>query len=188
MRTTEPTMITTGETVEWTKYLCDYPASEWTLAYYFRGPGVGFNIEAVADGDEFAVTVPGTTSDNVTVSGSYKWESWVTNIADTSITHNVDIGFTNITLRNVVDNTDAVDLRSTAKKIVDAIDAALLVSAGDVIEYEISTPAGTRKVKKSRTDAIATRDKYAAIVARELDAERTRRTGKFGRTYLGRMP
>lgn len=188
MRTTEPTQITTRETVEWTKSYADYPASEWTLAYYFRGPGVGFNAAGIADGDDFTITVTSAQTEVVDVAGKYKWEAWATNIADTSIKKSVGVGFTNIVLGLDPDSPAAVDLRSTAQQIVDAIDTALLTSAGDVIEYEISTAAGTNKVKRSRTDAIAIRKEYAAIVARENAAERARTTGKVGRIYLGRMP
>lgn len=188
MRYTEPTQITTRETVIWTKNYSDYPADEWTLAYYFRGPGIGFNATGTADGDDFVVTVPGTTTDNVDRAGKYKWEAWVTNIADTTIKYNVGVGFTNIVLGLDVSSEAPVDLRSTAQKILDAIDEALLTSAGDVIEYEVSTSAGSKKVKRSRTDALAARKEYASIVAREQAAERSRQTGKVGRLYLGRMP
>ncbi len=188
MRTTEPTQITTREKVVWTKSYADYPATEWTLAYYFRGPGTGFNATGTADGDEFVVTVLGTTTATVDRAGKYKWEAWVTNIADTTIKYSVGVGFTNIVLGLDTASVAPVDLRSVAQKIVDAIDDALLTSAGDVIEYEVSTSAGSKKVKRSRTEAIATRKEYAAIVAKELAAERSRQTGKVGRLYLGRMP
>lgn len=188
MRYTEPTQITTREKVVWTKNYSDYPADEWTLAYYFRGPGTGFNAAGTADGDDFVVTVLGTTTDNVDRAGKYKWESWVTNIADTTIKYNVGVGFTNIVLGLDPDELAAVDLRSNAQRIVDAIDAALLISAGDVVEYEVSTSAGSKKVKRSRKEAIDTRREYAAIVAAEATAERLRQTGRVGRIYLGRMP
>jgi hypothetical protein len=186
-RTVEPTHIITGETLEWTRSYDDYPASLWHLNYYFRGPGVGFNAawgtEVTADGDDFVITVPTTKTDDMTVAGRYKWEAWVTEIADSSNKQLVGSGFASVSLALTQGSTAAADQRTTAQKIVDAIDAALLAnesSTSDIIEYEISTPAGTRRVKRSRVDAMALRDKYAIIAANERAREDAARTGRFG--------
>ena len=187
MRTIEPTIITTREAVEWTKNYTDYPASQWQLNYYFRGPGTGFNVvwgtEITADGDDFVISVPGSRTDNVDVAGKYKWQAWVTEIADTDNKICVGSGYVDIRFGFDPETQAAVETRSLAKQIVDSVDAAMLAfSTSDVQEYEISTPAGTRKVKRS--DRVAMKDlrkEYASIVAREVAIERGRNTGVFGR-------
>jgi hypothetical protein len=184
MRETEPTQITQGEALEWTKRFCDYPASLWTLQYRFRGVGTGFNADATADGDDYLVSVPTTDTQAMGV-GKYQWQAWVTEIA--ASTNKIMIAEGPIVVqRGFTDDTGTVDLRTTAKKILDAIEATLLNSAtSDQLSYEISTPAGTRKISKmSRAEQIALRREYAGIVAREYAAERMRNGGKFGKSIV----
>jgi hypothetical protein len=81
-----------------------------------------------------------------------------------------------------------VDLRSNAKKTLDAIDAALLIAARPtIVEYEISTPAGTHRVRMSRGEALEQRKYWAAIVAREDQNTRIRNGGKFATAVKVRM-
>jgi len=183
MRYTEPTIITTLEQVEWTKTYPDYPASEWQLNYYFRGPGVGFNaawgVEVVADGDDFVITVLGNKTDDVTVAGKYTWQAWLTEAADTANKIMVGSGFVNIRLGFDSASTATVETRSQAKIMLDTIEAALLAFAtSDVLEYEIATPAGTRKVKRSdKTQLMSLQKHYATLVANERARERSRNGG-----------
>jgi hypothetical protein len=54
----EPTEVTAGDTIEWTRQLPDYPASlGWVLKYALRGPAV-INLASVADGDDHCTTIP----------------------------------------------------------------------------------------------------------------------------------
>lgn len=185
MRETEPTVFTQGEALEWTKEFCDYPATLWTLQYRFRGVGTGFNADATADGDDYLVSVPTTDTAAMGV-GKYQWQAWVTELADS--TNKIMIAEGVATVRRGFSSTDTgtVDLRTQAKQILDAIDATLLNAASnDQISYEISTPAGTRKISKmSRVELIDARKYYAGIVARENSAERVRNGGTFGKTVV----
>jgi hypothetical protein len=177
-RTSEPTVITQGEQIAWTRSFCEHKADEWTLQYRFRGPGTGFNVAATANGQDFDAEITAAQSAAMGT-GRYQWQAWVTSIADSNDKEMIFEG--EIDVRRGFSSADigTVDLRSDAKKIVDAIDAALLVdSTSNVISYEITTPAGTRKVQRSRNEAIAMRKEYAAIVSRENQAERI---GKGGR-------
>lgn len=186
-RTTEPREIIKGERIEWTRDLADYPASLWTLKYRFRNTGTGVNVTCTADGDTHVAVMEASASDDFTVLGKVEWQAWIEEIADATNTFVVDQGEA-VIKAGFVDSTAAVDTRSTAKKIVDAIDAAMLVSAGsDVIEYEIETPAGRRRVKKSRDAAMAERKYYAAIVSRENHAARVRNGGPFAKPVRVRM-
>ncbi len=183
-RTTEPTQITTREEVSWTRSFCDYPASLWHLDYYFRGPGTGFNAawgtEVTADGDDFAITVAGSKTDDMTVAGTYTWQAWVTEIADSTNKKMIASGPTKVILG--FDSADlTTDTRTDAEIMLDAIDAALLAFASsDIQEYEISTPAGAHKVKRSDKQQLLEQRKYwATIVANEKARERARNGGSL---------
>jgi len=188
VRTTEPTTITTREEVHWTKSFADYPATLWQLNYYFRGPGTGegtgFNAvwatEVTADGDDFSITVAGTKTDDITVAGVYLWQAWVTEIADSTNKKMILSGRTNVLLG--FDPADlTVDVRTPAKIALDTIDAALLAfSSTNAQEYEITTPAGSRRVKRSATSELLSLRKYwAGIVALEQAKERMKNGGPF---------
>lgn len=179
MRTTEPMTVTQGEKIEWTRSFTDYPATEWTLQYRFRGPDTGFNIAGVANGTAFDATLSSAASAAADV-GTWKWQAWMTNIADPSIVLMADAGVTKI-LRGFPVTTGEIELRSPAKIMLDTLDAALQASGSDVVEYEISTPAGSRRVKRSsRKEALELRGHYAGIVARENGIERVRSGGRYG--------
>src|SRR3990167_1080353 len=74
--TTEPAEVRAGDTVEWTKSLGDYPASDgWTLKYAMRGPMV-IDITATASGSSYAVSVAKTVS-ALWIAGLYYWQAYV---------------------------------------------------------------------------------------------------------------
>jgi len=72
----EPKTITKGITAKWTESFADYPATEWALNYYFRGVGTGKDVSATADGTDFDVEIPATSTDDFTV-GNYKYQAVV---------------------------------------------------------------------------------------------------------------
>lgn len=188
MRTTEPVYITQGEQITWKRTFGGFPSDEWTLQYRFRGPGQGFNIDGVVDGSGFESTATAAQTGGMT-SGQYTWQAWLTNIADTDDTREVDAGTVTVKRGFVEDPTTELDLRSDAKIMLDTIDAALLAFAtSDVMEYEITTPAGSRRVKRSdKTKLTEQRNYWATIVARENAAERLRNGGKYGLSVKVRM-
>jgi hypothetical protein len=187
MRQTEPTQITQGEAIEWERSFCDYPATLWTLQYRFRGVGPGLDAAATADGEDFAVSVAGTDTAKMSV-GRYQWQAWATEIADTTNTLMIASGTVDVLLGFVSGDTADVDLRTNARKTLDAIDAALLTAAADaVVEYEITTPTGTHRVRRSRSEALEQRKYWAGIVAREDQNTRIRNGGKFATAVKVRM-
>ncbi len=177
VRETEPTMITTREEVHWTKCYPDYSATLWQLNYYFRGPGVGFNAawatEVTADGDDFDIVVPASKTDDMTVAGDYVWQAWLTEIADSTNKFMIGQGRVKVVLGFDPTSTATVETRSKAKIMLDTIDAALLAFAtSDVMEYEIATPAGSHKVKRSDKATLTSERKYwAGIVTNEIARE-----------------
>lgn len=185
MRTTEPTTVTQGEQIEWTRDFCDYPATEWTLEYRFRGPGTGFNIDATADGTNFAAVLTSTAS-AAADPGPWIWQAWVENIADASIDLMIANGTLNVLQGFGAADTDEIDLRTPAKKTLDVIDAAISGQmTASILEYEISTPAGVTRVKRMTMTELQTARKYwAAIVANEVAADRVKNGRPFG-TQIG---
>jgi hypothetical protein len=186
MRETEPTVITQGEALEWQRSFCGFPSDEYTLQYRFRGPGTGFNADADAQTDgSFLTTVP-TTSTADLATGKYQWQAWLTEIADSTNKQMIAEGVVTVKRGFASTDTGTIDLRTPAKIALDSIDAAMSAFAtSDVQSYEITTPAGTRKITRSqRKDLLDLRKYYALIVARENAAERVRNGGKFGKSIV----
>jgi hypothetical protein len=183
MRQTEPTVITKGERIEWEKEFCDYPSDEWALQYRFRGGGTGFDADAIA-GPGRGFTLEITAANSLSAEpGKYRWQAWLTEIADSTNTQMVAGGVITVEPGFVAGDAADVDLRTPEKIALDAIDAALANAAtSDQLEYEISTPVGSRRIKRmARTELIELRRHYAAIVSRQNTAERLRNGGKFGK-------
>jgi hypothetical protein len=179
-----PSSVTQGQKLEWTKTFCDYPADEWTLEYRFRGPGTGVNITAVADGTAFDATVSAVQSAALAV-GKWKWQAVATEIADATNIQIVGQGDIEVLL-GFVSSTAEVELRSDAQIALDTIDAALLAFAtSDVVEYEIETPAGRRRVKRSDKNTLMSQRKYWAVI---VGVEKTQQRLKNGGSLLRSIP
>lgn len=178
-----PSPIRQGERAEWDWTVCDYPATEYTLQFRFRGPGPGADVTATADGSSFdaVLTAAATT---LMATGRYDWQAWVTEIAAATNTFPVATGFINVERGFVAGTTGDIDLRSDAKIALDTIDAAMLAFASsDVVEYEISTPAGSRRVKRSdKTQLFELRKHYAMIVSMERTRDRIKNGGSLMRS------
>lgn len=188
-RTTEPREISQGERIEWTKTVAGFPADEYTLSYRFRGQvGPGINVTATANGTSHVAVI--TAEDSLKLSiGKYRWQAWATEIADATNTFKLGDGTLDVHVGFVADQTGILDTRSTAKKIVDTLEAALINKAsGDLLEYEIETPAGRRKMKyMSRKEQLDALKYWKTIVARELAAERMRNGGPYAKPVTVRF-
>lgn len=185
--TYEPREISTGETPQWTKSFDAYPASDgWILNYYFRGGGAGFDVAAVADGDNFKVSVPSASTTTLTP-GAYYWQAWVSKgaekyqVGEGSVT--VKQGFVAVAAATVVDN------RSQVKKILDAITATIEGRAtSDQQQYTISGGGGYRMLMKIPVGELITlRKEYARLYAREQRRARVRRGGTLFSTLKVRF-
>ena len=183
----EPDVFTQGETLEWTKTLADFPASEWELKYYFRGAGPGFDVTAIADGSTHVVTVeagnavPSATTALCTV-GRYFWEAWATNRSNANDKHLADEGrvevrrsFLSVTTATVVDD------RSQAEQDLAAVRLALMGNT-DVMEYEIAGPGSSRRLRRfAKAELIDLEKHLIKRVAAERRQERRRRGGDYQR-------
>ncbi|MDQ3819793.1 MAG: hypothetical protein M3362_19260 [Acidobacteriota bacterium] len=182
--TFEPTEITAGETLKWTKTLEDYPASQgYTLKYYFRGAGTGFDVTATADGDGFSVTVTAITTSAMTP-GAYYWQAEISKNGEKFI---VDSGEVTVLAGLSATSTSTTDdARSPAKKIIDAIDAYFAggAAAKAVQEYQI----GNRMMRNiPDTEKIKLREYYAKLYARERRAQRIKQGAPYLKTIMVRF-
>jgi hypothetical protein len=136
--TIEPSTITMGSTVKWTKSLPDYPVGTWTLKYRFRGAADIAAVTATTNGSDFLVTLTAVATALYTA-GSYWWYSWVE-----SGSERYDIGSGSFTVKaNPATATGTYDGRTQVQLMIAAIEAMLLgVAAREEQEYEISAPGG----------------------------------------------
>lgn len=180
---TEPTVITAGDTVAWTKSLSDYPASAgWILHYRLINAAAAIDITSTADGDDHAVSVSAVTT-AAWVAGDYTWQAYVVLGSERYTT-----GTGTLTIKpDLAAKVGGFEARGTwAKALADlrAALAAWLTSSGHVAEYEI---AGRRMKFASAADiqgriAVAERE-----VAREAQAEKTATGQSLGRQVYVRF-
>lgn len=168
--TNEPKQLRAGVTWEWTREdLTDYPASTWTLKYWFKktgSSGANFSITATADGNSFDVTVLAATTATYTA-GDYTWVALVTSGAET---REVDKG--TLELLSRYDAAANLDDRTHAAKVLDAIEAVIEGRASlDQKSYTI----GTRSLERMPLpDLLKFRDTYRGEVYAEEQAEAVR--------------
>jgi hypothetical protein len=112
-----PDSFNIGDTWEWEESLADYPASVWTLTFYFVNAANTVTIAASASGDDHAVSVAPATTNGYTA-GRYRWTARVTDGSDIFTVGN---GWSDV----YADPTAAQDARSASRITLDAIEATL---------------------------------------------------------------
>lgn len=180
--TTEPTSLMIGDTWEWRREnLSDYPASEWTLTYYFRNTTEHFDVVADADGDVYSITVASATSAAL-VSGDY---DWFATVSKTGYRYNVGSG--RITLTANIAQAADYDARSFARKMMAYIEAALLDRATkDQLDLISATLEG-RGVSMDKGGLIQLRREFMAELRTEENRLRVKqcRAGRNRIVILG---
>lgn len=122
--TVEPSSARAGDTWQWRREnLGDYPASAWTLKYYFRNASAHFDVTATADGDVYAVSVAKATTASLTV-GAYDWTAVVE-----SATERYEVGSGQLEVKYDFSAAANYDGRSFARSMLDAVEAALTAKA-----------------------------------------------------------
>jgi hypothetical protein len=166
-RTTVPADFTIGESLAWKKSFSLYPADSWTLKYYFRGAGAGFDVTATADGTDFLCTVPKTAT-AACAAGRYSYQAFAEKSAEKIL---VDAGeITAIASLADLTTEEEFDGRSEIKKTLDAIDARL---KGDVSKGVLEYTIGDRQLKRYSLKELADlRGVYARLYAAEVRAAR----------------
>lgn len=178
--TNEPKQLRIGLTWQWTREdLTDYPASTWTLKYWFKktgSSGANFSITASADGSYFDISVAAATTQGYTA-GDYTWVAVVTSGSEA---HEVDKGTCEILAR--YDAAANLDDRTHAAKVVDAIEAVI---EGRASQDQMAYTIGNRSLSRMPiADLIMFRDKYRAEVYAEQQAEAVRNGKSAGRVVV----
>lgn len=160
--TREPTKVVAGDTVQWTRDLSDYPASEYTLTYALVNASGQITITASADGDTHAVSEDTSDWD----AGTYRWQSYVTK---DSVRTTLETGTIEVKT-DFASATSGYDDRSHVKKTLDALEAVI---AGKATKDQLSSSvAGVSVSRLSPDELIRWRDLYKAEWNREKQAER----------------
>ena len=160
--TTEPLTIRAGDTWAWRREnLSDYPASLWTLTYYFRNSAEKFDVEATADGDLFAVSVPIATTAAI-AAGSYGWLAVVDNT-----TERYEVGTGRLTVLPDLAADLVADTRSFARTMLEAVESALLNKASTSQLDLVQAALADRSMQYDTASLITLRSKLWAEVRRE---------------------
>jgi hypothetical protein len=164
--TTEPTSLRAGDTWAWRREdLSDYPASTWTLKYYFRNASSKFDITAAASGEAFAVSVAKATT-AAYAAGDYDWIAVVETVADR---YQVDEGRVDV-LPNLATNA-VYDARTFARTMLDAVEAALLSKANSAQLDLVQAALADRSMQYDTAALLSLRSQLRIEVRRE-DATR----------------
>ena len=161
-----PSAIFAGDTLLFSLSLGSYPATDWTVAYSFRGCGSQIEFSATASGSLHVVNVAPTETVNW-VSGTYTGIARATNTADATQVVTVWIGEL-VVKPNLATAQGDYDPRSLAKKCLDAIEAVLMGRASrDVLN---TTIAGQSIGRMTPEQLLGLRDAFRA----EYQAEQAR--------------
>jgi hypothetical protein len=144
----EPRQIVAGDSIAWTRFLPNFPASlGWRLAYILVSQGkspITIVAHPVEDAHQVSMAPDGTKG---WASGTYRWTAMISREGERKT---LDSGSIEI-LPDPATLTEAFDPRSFAERCLAAVEAALEGRLGDpLLEWEI---AG-RKVKDYPLDQL----------------------------------
>lgn len=168
--TSEPAELVAGDRWTWIRddLGVDYAPASYALTYSARLEGTGateISITASESGSDYVIEVAAATTAAYTV-GVYHWQAYITRSSDSERV-TVDSG----TFEVIADRDNATtDPRSHVKITLEAIEAVIESRATkDQESYSIGGRSLSRTPLK---DLIMFRDKYAALYAKEVKAER----------------
>lgn len=182
--TIEPTEVTAGDTIKWTKTLSDYPADEYALNYQIipLSGGTPITVTASADGTDHAINISAATSAGYSAA-DYRWFSYATDIATGLERYTVDRG--DLTILPDPTATTAADLRSHAATVLDAIEA-LLEGEASIAQQEMAIEGKSLK-RRTIPELLEMRSYYQSEVKREEKAEAIRKGLATGGRILTRF-
>lgn len=163
--TTEPAVVTAGDTVAWVRDLPDYPAPAWVLAYTYINAASKITVTAGASGAQHAVSVAAATTAGW-AAGTYAWAATATNGAQRAT---VARGTLQV-LPNLAAAT-TLDVRSPAQQALDDVNAALRTYGAKAWMQSLSI-AGRSQTFRSASEFMAFRSQLEAEVAKEQAAAR----------------
>lgn len=164
--TTEPTRVTAGDTIAWTKSFSDYPASaSWVLSYTLINSAAKITVTATASGADHLVSVPAATTANWTA-GNYTWHAVVT-----KATERYTVGTGQIVVAPNLAAASTYDTRTSARKALEAVNTALETYGAKAYMHSFEI-AGRKQQFATPGEFLAFRSKLMAEVAREDNATR----------------
>lgn len=168
--TTEPPEILAGDTLQWTKNIFDYPATDgYTLKYRLINAAGKIDITAAASGADHAVSVTAAITAAYTA-GTYTWTSFVEKGAGASLERYTIATGTIIVKPSLATQAAGLDTRSHVKKVLDALEAAI---EGRATRTDLTYSIAGRQIQHmDHAQLMKARDLYKTEYARELRAER----------------
>jgi len=183
--TFEPLEFVIGESLRWTKFVDLYrPADGWTLTYYFRGPGPGFDIVAGTEGTSHLVDNFETSTVSGLIAGRYTWQAWVENVDEEK--HFIAQGAVTIKPGLVGSlASETADIRSENEQALANVRLALgKAVAKNAASYTI---ANRMKSEHSLTELLALESRLVQLVNQERQAAALRNGSPFLQNILTRF-
>lgn len=167
---TEPLSLVAGDTFRFTKELSDYPPADgWVLTFSaVSNVGNSVSTNATTSGTAFLVTIPAANTAGMNA-GEWAWNETVSLAGER---YTVGSGTLTVT-PNLTTITGTSDQRTHARTMLDYIEAALEGRVIDGIESHSIGGVPINLIPLERL--LVLRDRYAAEVAREEQAEALRR-------------
>ena len=176
-KTYEPRVIAAGDTLSWTRYLSNFPASAgWQLTYELRGNGQAIEFTSTASGDSHVILVSASTT-ATWLPASYVMEGYAGNIASGErqriFLNNLTVGI------NLPASAPDVDVKTHAQKMVELIQA---VQSGknrhDILESDVE---GTRIKRLSPKELREEYNYWLQIRQNEVRVENSKNGRSNGR-------
>jgi hypothetical protein len=176
----EPTAITAGETLQFSRTCPQNPANGgWVLTYYLRGAGTEISFTSTPDGDLHKIVVPAATTLQW-LPGKYAFQAQAAK-QSTGVIQQVFQGFINIRA-NLSNVTGAQDLRSKWEVIRDN---CLLVLQGRASSDVLNTTIGETTFSRMTPDQILVlHDRAQYNVNIEIENARAAQGMNTGRNIL----
>ena len=170
-----PLSLTAGDRWTWTDSLSDYPATLWTLTYYFRGPTSLAAAVGVASGTDHVVTVAAATTAALKP-GVYDWQARANLILTVTTIATVAIGRLTVAPNLAA---AAVDYRSFNVRVTEALQATIENRATtDQLSMSI---AGRSLSRMSWDELLGAYDRFKVLAASESGAAPSRTYIRFER-------
>lgn len=169
-----PQTLTAGDLWTWDESLSDYPATLWTLTFYFRGPAP-FESVAVADGSDHVVTIDAEDTAELKP-GVYDWQARAHLTATPTTIETVATG--RVTVDPNLANS-AMDHRSFNVRVAEALKAVI---EGRASTDQLSMSIAGRSLQRMSWDEILKAyDRFRLAAASELGDTPGHLFVRFGR-------
>lgn len=131
-----PSEFIAGDSWRWLKSLPDYPATTYTVTWYFENSSAVFSAVGTASGNNHSVTITAVTT-AAYVPGRYRWYARAVDIATGLIKEIIagESGWLTVTMDPAA--AGKADVRTDAMKLLDAVTAALFNRA-DISQLSMS--------------------------------------------------